>query len=154
MASDDLPGSLVGLLEKEPPLPPEWVEARTEAGPVQAILFAADAGWPLYCPEPEQVELADILASSVGHIGTMAEYLLNIVTELELAGIHDPHLWALQALVAERLERLPAALSGLDRRVAARFYPAAKASIFFASLTSSSVRPSASWVLSVTSTVL
>ncbi len=40
------------------------------------------------------------------------------------------------------------------RRAAAWFYPAAKASIFLASLTSSSVRPSASWVLSVTSTVL
>ena len=37
----------------------------------------------------------------------MAEYLLNTVTELELAGVHDLHLWRLQEMVAERLERLP-----------------------------------------------
>lgn len=74
-----------------------------------AILFAADAGWPLCCPEPEQAELADILASAVGHPGTMAVSLLNTVTELDLAGIHDPYLRTFQALVAERQERLPAA---------------------------------------------
>jgi cation transport protein ChaC len=37
----------------------------------------------------------------------MAEYLLNTVTELERHGVHDLHLWRLQEMVAERLERLP-----------------------------------------------
>lgn len=104
---EDAHAALVSLLQKEPPVPPERVTAETEAGPVQAILFAADPGFPLYHPEPEIDELADILASAVGHIGTMAEYLLNTVTELELAGVHDLHLWRLQEMVAERLERLP-----------------------------------------------
>jgi cation transport protein ChaC len=36
----------------------------------------------------------------------MADYLLNTVIHLEKAGIHDPHLWRLQDLVAARLERL------------------------------------------------
>jgi len=104
---DDPQAALVSLLQKEPPVPPERVTAETEAGPVQALLFAADPGFPLYRPEPDIDELADILASAVGHIGTMAEYLLNTVTELERAGVHDLHLWRLQEMVAERLERLP-----------------------------------------------
>ena len=89
------------------PVPPERVTAETDAGPVQAILFAAHPDFPLYRPEPDIDELADILASAVGHIGTMAEYLLNTVTELERHGVHDLHLWRLQEMVAERLERLP-----------------------------------------------
>jgi len=104
---DDPQAALVSLLQKEPPLPPERVTAATDAGSVQAILFAADPRFPLYSPEPDIDELTDILVSAVGHIGTMAEYLLNTVIELERAGIHDVHLWRLQEMVAERLERLP-----------------------------------------------
>lgn len=107
MRADDQHAALVGLLEKEPPLPPQWVQAETSAGLVKAIAFTADPAFPLYVPEPPEDQLADILASSVGHIGTMADYLLNTITELEKAGVHDPHLWRLQALVAARLQRLP-----------------------------------------------
>ena len=88
-----------------------------EAGPVEAILFTADPGFPLYRPEPPMEELADMLACAVGHIGTMAEYLLNTVTELERAGVHDLHLWRLQEMVAERLEPLP------DRLLTMRIVP-------------------------------
>ena len=104
---DDAHAALVGLLRQEPPVPPERVTAETGACPVQAILFAANPGFPLYQTEPEIEELADILASAVGHVGTMAEYLLNTVAELERAGVHDLHLWRLQEMVAERLGRLP-----------------------------------------------
>jgi len=108
MSTDgDAHAALVSLLRKEPPVPPERVIAETEVGPVQAILFAAHPDFALYRPEPDIEELADILASAVGHVGTMAEYLLNTVIELERAGIHDLHLWRLQEMVAERLERLP-----------------------------------------------
>lgn len=99
--------SLIGLLKKEPPLPPQWLPAETEHGSLNAIAFTADPSWPLYCKEPAEDEVADILASAVGHIGTMAEYLLNTLIELERGGIHDPYLWRLQEKVAERLERLP-----------------------------------------------
>lgn len=108
MQPDGQPAALIGLPEKEPPVPPQWVRAETTAGPVNAIAFTADPAFPLYVPEPPADELADILASSVGHVGTMADYLLNAITELEKAGVHDPHLWKLQGLVADRLERLPA----------------------------------------------
>jgi cation transport protein ChaC len=37
----------------------------------------------------------------------MADYLYNTITHLEAAGIHDRTLWRMQALVAERLERMP-----------------------------------------------
>lgn len=109
---NDLHASLVSLLQKEPPLPPEWVTAETEAGPVRAILFAIDPAWTLYSPEPDAETLADILATAVGYVGTMAEYLLNTVTELEKAGIHDPHLWRLQHMVAARLEKLDVSKDG------------------------------------------
>lgn len=116
---DDPQAALVSLLRKEPPVPPEHVTAETDTGPVEAILFAADPGFPLYRPEPAMEDLADMLASAIGHVGTMAEYLLNTVNELERAGVHDLHLWRLQEMVAERLERLPEpAVAAVDRRPA------------------------------------
>ncbi|MCA0043339.1 gamma-glutamylcyclotransferase [Celeribacter litoreus] len=104
---DDPHAALVSLLKQEPPLPPELVAAETDAGVVQAVLFNIDESFPLYQPEPPVDTLADILASAIGHVGTMADYLLNTVTELERAGVHDAHLWRLQEMVAERLEALP-----------------------------------------------
>lgn len=104
---EDAHAALVDLLRKEPPLPPERVTVETDAGPVQAIVFAAHPDFSLYRTEPDVGTLADILATAVGHVGTMAEYLLNTVIELERAGIHDLHLWRLQEMVAERLGRLP-----------------------------------------------
>lgn len=107
MASGDRVASLSELLTHEPPFPPEWIEIESEDGHLRAIAFTAFRDFFGYQPEPPELELADILATAVGHIGSMADYLLNTVIQLEAAGIHDPHLWRLQALVAERLERLP-----------------------------------------------
>ena len=95
-AGEDAHAALVDLLQKEPPVPPERVTAETDAGPVRAIVFAAHPEFPLYRPEPDIEELADILSSAVGHVGTMAEYLLNTVIELKRVGVHDIHLWRLQ----------------------------------------------------------
>ncbi len=99
---------LAALLQTEPPFPPSWVQAKTAQGPVRAIAFTLSRrGWA-YCPEGPIDSVADMLASSVGTMGTMAEYLLNTVEHLAEAGIHDRHLWRLQELVAQRLARLPA----------------------------------------------
>ena len=43
---------------------------------------------------------------AVGSRGSMVEYLFNTVRHLEELGIHDPHLWRLQELVAERLDAM------------------------------------------------
>ena len=83
----------------------------TADGPVQAIAFTSDRRHIHYAGRFHEAEIADRLAVAVGHVGTMAEYLLNTVTHLEAAGIHDRRLWRMQALVAERLERLPALTS-------------------------------------------
>jgi cation transport protein ChaC len=106
VSPDDLKDSLIYLLKQEPPFPIEWVEAETKNGKVAAIAFTAYREFVRYQPEPPVEEVADVLASSVGHFGSMADYLLNTVIHLEKAGIHDPHLWRLQELVAARLERL------------------------------------------------
>jgi cation transport protein ChaC len=106
MKPDDLSTALTTLLKLEPPCPPEWVEADTEAGIVPAIAFTACPDFLLYQPEPAIEAVADALATAVGHVGSMADYLLNTIIHLEEAGIHDPHLWRLQDMVAERLERL------------------------------------------------
>lgn len=107
MDPDNIRDSLIGLLKLEPPIPPEWVQAETEHGNVPAIAFAIRPDFAMYAPEPPEDELADLLASAVGTVGSMADYLLNTVTELEKAGVHDPYMWRLQKLVAERLARLP-----------------------------------------------
>jgi cation transport protein ChaC len=107
MDPTNLYAALVDLLKKEPPLPPEWVQVQTGAGLLPALAFAVSPDWALYQPEPSENELADILATAVGHAGSMADYVLNTVTRLEEAGIHDPHIWRIQELIAERLERLP-----------------------------------------------
>ncbi|WP_068305699.1 gamma-glutamylcyclotransferase [Pararhodobacter sp. CCB-MM2] len=98
---------LIALLEKEPPRPPKWVRAKTAQGMVRAVAFTMDRTWWAYCPEGPIEEVADALAGAVGTGGTMAEYLLNTCEHLAEAGIHDSHLWRLQDMVAERLERLP-----------------------------------------------
>ena len=36
-----------------------------------------------------------------------AEYLLNTVARCEELGVHDPYLWRMQALVAERMSADP-----------------------------------------------
>ncbi len=106
MGPKNIQASLLELLKLEPPFPIEWVDAETETGTVSAIAFTAYRDFFGYLPEPPVEDVADVLATSVGHIGSMADYLLKTVIHLEDAGIHDPHLWRLQDLVAARLEML------------------------------------------------
>jgi cation transport protein ChaC len=103
----DPASSLEGLLRLEPPTPPRWVRAQTAAGEVRGIAFTIDRSHLFYAGRLSEEELADRLARAVGHVGSMAEYILNTMAGLEAAGIHDRALWRMQALVAERLERLP-----------------------------------------------
>jgi cation transport protein ChaC len=99
--------TLEALLRAEPPLPPRRVRAVTPEGDVTAIAFASDRRHFSYAGRLSETEVADRLACAVGHVGSMPDYLLNTIEHLEAAGIHDAALWRMQALVAERLERMP-----------------------------------------------
>jgi len=83
-----------------------WVTARTPGGPVRAITFVVNRASERYAGRLSDQEIAVRIASACGHIGPSAEYLLKTVAHCEELGIHDPHLWRMQALVAERLSRV------------------------------------------------
>ena len=107
---EGLSANLVRLVRREmsthpSPFPARWVSATTASGPVRAISFAINRKSVRYVAGVSEAAIADALATAVGFRGSMAEYLHATVTHLEAAGIHDPYLWRLQEMVAERIER-------------------------------------------------
>lgn len=103
---DDPYANLLLLLKREPPFPLYWVNVVTADGPLRAISFAIGRKNPRYVGGLDKETIADALALATGEFGSMAEYLHNTVRRLEDMGIHDAHLWEMQELVAQRLERL------------------------------------------------
>lgn len=95
------------MSQKPSSFPPRWVTVATEHGPVRAFTFCIDRNSGRYVSGLSEAEVADVLAKAVGSRGSMVEYLFNTVSHLEQLGIHDPHLWRLQELVAERLDGSP-----------------------------------------------
>jgi glutathione-specific gamma-glutamylcyclotransferase len=85
--------------------PPRWVRLATSDGPLTALTFAIDRNGGRYVNGLDDDAVADVLARACGFRGSMAEYLHATVLHLEALGIHDRHLWRLQELVAERIER-------------------------------------------------
>ncbi len=83
---------------------PRWLTVETDEGPVEALVFVMNRASPQYAQDLSPGEVADVLAKACGHLGSGADYLLNTVTQLEKRGMHDPGLWELQELVAERIE--------------------------------------------------
>ena len=82
-----------------------WVRVSTEAGPVTALTFVVNRGSDRYTGRLSDAALADLIAAACGHLGPSAEYLFRTAEACAALGIHDRHLVALQALVAERLRR-------------------------------------------------
>ncbi len=111
------------MLFRPSPFPPRWVRAETADGPLSAITFAMDRRSESYVAGLSVEETAEVLATAVGHWGSMAEYLHNTVRHLEDLGIADRLLWRLQELVAERIEA--ATGSGGGRHLGACPRPAA-----------------------------
>jgi len=103
---DDLQACLASLIEREPPIPPEWVHAETDAGPIHALAFVCAPGGRGYIGDLTPEEIARRIAPAVGIFGSMADYVLNTATHLEAMGIHDAGIWQMQELVAEELERM------------------------------------------------
>jgi cation transport protein ChaC len=83
---------------------PRWLKVATESGPLDALAFVIDRNGGRYVGGLSDDEVADALATAVGHRGSMAEYLHNTVRHLEELGLRDGHLWRLQEMVAERIE--------------------------------------------------
>lgn len=101
--------NLVKLFEREmgwrpSPFPPRWVNVRSGARTIRALTFCIDRNSGRYVSGLSMERIADVLATAVGSRGSMAEYLFATVQHLEDLGIHDPHLWQLQDLVAQRIE--------------------------------------------------
>ena len=86
--------------------PPRFIGVDTEAGRVTALTFAIDRRSGRYIGGLDAEAVADVLSTACGFRGSMAEYLFSTVSHLEELGIHDRHLWRLQELVAERIERM------------------------------------------------
>jgi cation transport protein ChaC len=82
---------------------PRWVVAGTPQGPVRALTFVANRDGERYAGRLSDPEIADRIALACGPMGPSADYLLNTVAHCEAMGIHDRHLWRVQALVAERM---------------------------------------------------
>jgi cation transport protein ChaC len=93
------------MSSKPSAFPPRWVNVASEGGTVRALTFCIDRRSPRYVRGLSEAQLADVLARAVGSSGSMAEYLFNTVHHLERMGIRDAHLWRLQEMVAERLDR-------------------------------------------------
>ena len=98
-------GNLMAVLRREPPIPTPWVTVETIDGPLRAIVFANDRKTSYYVGGLSHDEIADMLAQASGKFGSMAEYVFNTVNHLEALGIHDAHLWEMQEMIAERIER-------------------------------------------------
>lgn len=86
---------------------PIWVNVKLDGRRVPAITFVIERGAATYEPDLTPEEQAERIAFACGHRGPCAEYLLNTVEHLEALGIHDPYLWRLQALVAEKIAGRP-----------------------------------------------
>jgi glutathione-specific gamma-glutamylcyclotransferase len=110
LAADALKPNLDKLIRREMSMvptafPSRWIKVMTEEGPLTALTFAIDRHSGRYVTGLDDEAVADVLASACGFWGSMAEYLYTTVRHLEDLGVHDRHLWRMQELVAERIER-------------------------------------------------
>lgn len=82
---------------------PRWLKLATAEGPLVALGFVANRKGRAYAGGISEDDVVERIATSCGHWGSAADYLYNVVKNLEQRAIHDRHLWRLQHLVAERI---------------------------------------------------
>lgn len=95
------------ITTKPPGNLPRWIDVESGPETIRAIAFTANPARDNYVCGLSLDEVAETLTLAAGHWGSGAEYLLHTVAALEAAGIHDPHLWELQEMVADRIAALP-----------------------------------------------
>jgi len=108
---DAVEANLIKLFQREmgwkpTAFPPRWVDVVTRDRRIRALTFCIDRRSPRYISGLSEAQIAHVLATAVGSRGSMVEYLFNTITHLETLGIHDPHLWRLQEMVADKIEGL------------------------------------------------
>lgn len=86
-----------------------WVRVHTRKGPIHAIAFVVRRDFDRYCGRMDEAEMARLIATGAGWLGTCAEYLHNTVQHLEALGLHDAQLKRLdrrvRALLADSNHR-------------------------------------------------
>ena len=82
---------------------PRWVRITTMQGQLRGLTFVVNHECERYAGRISDELVADHIAHACGEAGASAEYHLETVLKCEELGIHDPFLWRLQALVAERM---------------------------------------------------
>lgn len=101
------------LLEREMAEPTDlamvrWVTVATGEGSCRCLAFWVGPEGPGVARRLPLPQVARVLASACGHVGSCAAYLYNTVAKLEEHGIRDRNLWQLQALAAAEIRRLHA----------------------------------------------
>jgi cation transport protein ChaC len=71
---------------------PQWVKARTQAGPKQAIAFVMNRRLVTYAGSLPDATIAQVLRSASGKCGTSADYLQRTVIALRQHGLRDQKL--------------------------------------------------------------
>jgi cation transport protein ChaC len=108
LPADQVQASLDKLLRREMVVKPgsnvpRWLTAETDDGPIRAVGFVVNHQSSHYAARLSPGEVADVLATAAGHVGSGAESLWETVTRLQALGIRDRNLWRLQALVVARI---------------------------------------------------
>ena len=80
---------------------PRWVGARTPGGPIRAITFVVDRGYPRYAGKLDDGEIARRVATASGIIGSCAAYLADTIAALRALGMRDRMLERIARKVAE-----------------------------------------------------
>jgi cation transport protein ChaC len=111
LLGDDRHDVMVKLLRREIGGPMGYaalrlIDLHSDDGPRRALCFYADPPEVADRPELPIEKVASILARACGHVGSGADYLFKTVAALQGVGIHDPHLWQLQHLVANEIKAI------------------------------------------------
>ncbi|HEY0919939.1 gamma-glutamylcyclotransferase [Devosia sp.] len=101
---ENLAANIEGLLRKEPPFPPRWLNVTTSLGTVRAFAFTHPGKSTEYAGHLSDEAVADALYRAVGMIGSMAQYVYLTVLHLEQLGLCDDRMWRMQEMIAERIE--------------------------------------------------